>query len=228
MIFGVFMPGYATRKLDVHIGAFKGRLRALGDHMQYADPDGHAERAGICSASWSLFGQLWPASKVLAKAVKDIRIKGRRILEVGCGLALPSLVLQYRGADITASDHHPLTESFLDHNARLNGLPLLPYLNLPWGTGGDGVQGFDLIVGSDVLYEPGHAQMLVGLIERIAKPASKVLISCPGRGYRNKFSRSMQALGYKLTETRVAFSNDEQPPFKGRLLCYLREAHGRD
>ena len=53
------MPGYETRKLDVRVGAFKARIRALSDHNQFADPNGKAEDAGICSASWSLFGQLW-------------------------------------------------------------------------------------------------------------------------------------------------------------------------
>ncbi len=217
------MLGYETRKLEVQVGAFKGQVRALSDHMQFADPSGNAERAGICSASWSLFGQLWPASYVLAGAVKKIGIQGRRILEVGCGLALPSLILQSRGADITASDYHPLTQTFLDYNTHLNHLPNIPYLDLPWATGGAGVAGFDLIVGSDILYEPNHAQLLVGLIERIANPVSKVLISCPGRGHRNKFSRSMEELGYRLTEQRVAFEEDELAPFKGRLLCYQRE-----
>lgn len=216
------MQGYETRKLDVQVGAFKGRIRALSDHMQFSDPKGKAERAGICSASWSLFGQLWPASQVMAQAVKQIGIADRRILEVGCGLGLPSLVLKYRGANITASDYHPLTQSFLNYNAQLNQLPLIPYLNLPWATGGEGVEGFDLIVGSDILYEPNHAELLVGLIGRIAKPKSKVLISCPGRGHRNTFSRNMEALGYTLTETRLAFNENERPPYKGRLLSYLR------
>ena len=217
------MQGYEVRKLDVEIGAFKGRIRALSDRMQYSDPTGSAARAGICSASWSLFGQLWPASQVLAKAVKKIEIDGRRVLELGCGLGLPSLVLQYRGADITASDHHPLSETFLNHNANLNNLPLIPYLDLPWGVVGPEIERFDLIVGSDLLYEPNHAELLAGLIGRVAKPRSKVMISCPGRGYRNSFSRSMAKLGYTLTEKRLPFSLGEKPPFKGRLLTYRRE-----
>lgn len=218
------MKGYQVRKLDVEVGAFKGQIRALSDHMQFADPTGSAEEAGICSASWSMFGQLWPASQVLAKALKTIEIDGRRVIELGCGLGLPSLVLQYRGADVTASDHHPLSESFLDYNTNLNNLPLIPYLDLPWGVVGPEIERFDLIVGSDILYEPNHAELLAGLIGRIAKPTSKVIISCPGRGHRNKFSRSMNKLGFNLTEKRVPFAAGEKAPFKGRLLSYQREA----
>lgn len=217
------MQGYEVRKLDVEIGAFKGRIRALSDRMQYSDPTGSAARAGICSASWSLFGQLWPASQVLAKAVKTIEIEGRSVLELGCGLALPSLVLQYRGANITASDHNPITETFLNYNTNLNNLPNIPYLDLPWGDKGIATKRYDLIIGSDILYEPNHADLLVGLIERIAEPKSKVLVSCPGRGHRNNFSRSMKKLGFVLTEKRVPFAEGEIPPYKGRLLSYQRE-----
>lgn len=125
------MPGYETQKLNVNVGALQWKIRALSDISQYADPEGVAARAGICSASWSLFGQLWPASRVLAKAVKHIDIDNRRIIELGCGLGLPSLVLQSRGADVTASDHHPLSKKFLVYNAALNRLPDIPYLDLP-------------------------------------------------------------------------------------------------
>lgn len=216
------MPGYETRKLDVQVGAFHCRIRALRDHMQYADKNGSAQRAGICSASWSLFGQLWPASKVMAKAVKHIDIKNRRILELGCGLGLPSLLLQSRGADVTASDYHPLSESFLDYNATLNKLPLIPYLNLPWVGDTPDVGHFDLIVGSDVLYERDHARMLARRIQQLAAPVAKVLITCPGRGYGNQLSRLLKESGFALTETRMAFSKGEKAPFRGRLLCYRR------
>ncbi len=216
------MPGYEMRKLDVQVGANQYSIRALSDHLQFADPSGSAAQAGICSASWSLFGQLWPASQVLAKAVKHINIKNRRIIELGCGLGLPSLLLQSRGANITASDHHPLSESFLDYNASLNQLSPIPYLDLPWDTEHE-VGRFDLIIGSDVLYERDHASLLASLIGRIAARKSKVLITCPGRGYRNSFTRSLEALGFALTETRMAFAEGEKAPFRGRLLSYQRE-----
>ncbi|RUO43711.1 SAM-dependent methyltransferase [Aliidiomarina taiwanensis] len=216
------MQGYSTKKLKVKVGAFKARLKALSDHNQYSDPEGKAKQAGICSASWSLFGQLWQASRVLAKAVKHVDIENRRILELGCGLALPSLVLQHRGANITASDYHPLSKRFLIHNATINKLEPIPYINLPWADEKLDIGRFDLIVGSDILYEPDHADMLAGLIERIASDKAKVIISCPGRGYRNRFTRSLADLGFTLNEQRVPFDKDEKPPYKGRLLTYRR------
>ena len=37
----------------------------------------------------------------------EFEIAGKRILEVGCGIGLASLVLNHRPGDITATDHHP-------------------------------------------------------------------------------------------------------------------------
>src|SRR5690625_5520486 len=147
------MSGYATRKLNVRIGSREWKIRALSDTQQYADPYGEAKRAGICSASWSLFGQLWPASKALARAVKRIDIEGRRIIELGCGLGLPSLVLQSRGVNITASDHHPLSESFLAYNATLNPLAPPTYLDLACDAPSPETGPCDPIHGSDLLRE---------------------------------------------------------------------------
>lgn len=218
------MPGYATRKLNVRVGSRQWKIRALSDTQQYADPNGEAKRAQICSASWSLFGQLWPASWALAGAVKRIDIKNRRIIELGCGLGLPSLVLHSRGANVTASDRHPLSEPFLDYNAALNNLSSLPYLDLAWqlSDSDTDVGLFDLIIGSDILYERDHAEMLAALVNRLAAAKAKVLITCPGRGYRNRFSRLLQASGFELTETTMPFTEDEAPPYRGRLLCYRR------
>ena len=167
------MPGYSVKTTTVKVGDHNYQIRSLSDKQQYADPQGLAELAGISSASWSLFGQLWPAGQILANAMSVIPIAGRRILEIGCGLGLSSLVLQRRAADITASDHHPLADSFLKHNADLNFLKRPTYVDLSWNKPHTTLGRFDLIIGSDILYERDHADMLSELIIRHAKPAAR-------------------------------------------------------
>jgi predicted nicotinamide N-methyase len=218
------MPGYETRSLEVRIGGLDYRVRALSDKQQFSDPHGDSERAGISSAQWSFFGQAWPAGQALAEAMSGWPVAGKRILEIGCGLGLSSLVLQRRGADITASDHHPLAGEFLAHNAALNGLPAIAYRDLQWATAGPGPGYFDLIIGADVLYERGHVALLSRLVQRHARPACEVVIADPGRGYANGFSRVMAIQGYALTEVRGPFVTDEAPPHRGRLLQYRRHA----
>ncbi len=216
------MPGYLTRQSIVRLGGHDFHIRSLSNLQQFADPTGEAERIGISSAMWSLFGQVWPSGRVLAEAMCVFEVAGKRILEIGCGLGLSSLVLQRRLANITASDHHPLAQSFLARNAMLNGLPVIHYHDLPWATP-DAVLGrFDLIIGSDILYERGHATLLAGLLHRHARPEAEVLVSDPGRGNSGPFTSALAGQGYSLVEKRSPFNESDLPPYRGRLLSYHR------
>ncbi len=123
---------------------------------------------------------------------------GERILEIGCGLALASLVGHRRGADVTASDRHPLAAAFLAENLRLNGLVPMKYLHGDWdapsapaaaGAPAVGAQRFDLIIGSDLLYERDASGALAGFVSRHAKESCEVWIVDPDRSNRPAFNR---------------------------------------
>ncbi len=217
-------PGaeYRTRLIDVRLPGDDYCIRALADRQQYADSDGLAELAGISSAQWCLFGQLWPAGRILAAAMVEFEVAGKRILEIGCGLGLSSLVLQRRRADITASDHHPLAEQFLRGNAVRNGLPIVTYHDLPWLTADIVLGRFDLIIGSDVLYEHRHVAQLAALLERHARDGAEIMITDPGRGFGNPLSHALRDQDYRVVEARCAFEDTDRAPYRGRLLHYRR------
>jgi predicted nicotinamide N-methyase len=217
----MFLTGYSVETRSVRVGEVDYRIRMLSDRQQYYDPDGTAERAGISSATWPIFGMIWPVGIALAEELTRIEISGLRILEVGCGLALSSMVLKRRGADITATDHHPLAREFLDHNTQLNDLSPIDYVEAAWERPDCMLGRFDLIVGSDVLYEPSHAQLLAGFIEHHAKPCAQLLIADPGRGYRGQFGKRMAALGFERTELPCR-AGGAQVERKGRILKFDR------
>jgi len=216
------LPGYSTRKLSLTIGGQPWRLRVLSDLQQFGDPDGHGERMGISAAQWSLFGQLWPSGRLLAQAMEQMELKGQRILELGCGIGLASLVLQRRGADVVASDMHPLAEPFLAYNSALNELPAVHYRQLRWDEPLPSLGLFDLIIASDVLYEQGHAELISKVIGRHAREESQVVVVDPGRGNSARFTRRMQEQGYEVEQSRCARDDDDPPPYRGRLLKYRR------
>ncbi len=219
------MPGYRVREIQQAIGGYRYRLRLLSDTQQFADPDGHGERAGISPAQWSLFGQLWPAGRLLAQAMDRFDIAGKRILELGCGIGLASLVLQRRGADVVASDFHPLAEVFLAYNAALNALPAVNYRHVRWGTPMPALGRFDAIVASDVLYERDQAELLADMVERHAQPTAEVLVTDPGRGNSARFGRLLAAQGFTMEAERCPMDDGDEPPHRGRLLHFRRGAH---
>jgi predicted nicotinamide N-methyase len=216
------MPGYETIIRTLRLGDQDYRIRSLSDLQQFADPDHQAERIGISSAQWSLFGHVWPSGRLLAEAMATFDFAGKRILEIGCGLGLASLVLRRRGADIVASDHHPLTEPFLAYNAALNDLAAVPYRLLRWDAPSASMGRFDVVIASDVLYERQHASLLAALLQRLAKPTAEVLITDPGRGNSAPFTRALSEQGFVVSEERCRMNAADLAPFRGRLLRYLR------
>ncbi|MBV7429878.1 SAM-dependent methyltransferase [Acidovorax sp. sif1233] len=224
------MPGYLTKQEDIAItGAADLIIRSLLDKQQFSDPEGAAEALGISSAAWPLFGLLWPSGAQLAHRMASRPLRsGERVLEIGCGLALASLVCHRRGVDVTASDCHPLASAFLLENVRLNGMSPLKYRTGQWGadltdTCAD-VQGrFDLIMGSDVLYERDARGSLANFLDRHAAESAQIWIVDPNRGNRSAFSKQMAALRFDVVEERLDHpALADVPAYKGRLLVYQR------
>lgn len=227
------MAGYLVKHELIAIsGAADLHIRSLLDRRQFSDPHGAAARLGIGSAAWPMFGLLWPSARHLAARMAAHPVRaGERILEIGCGLALASLVSHRRGADITASDCHPMAAGFLDANLRLNGLPALPYRHAHWrpddrsgacAGGTPCVEGrFDLIVGSDLLYERDDSASLARFIERHLEPRAQAWIVDTNRGNRAAFARQMAQRGFALTETRIeAPAARGVAAYRGRLLAF--------
>lgn len=215
--------GYRTRLATVHGSGADLQLRLLQDKNQYHDPEGTAERAGIPPAAWPLFGLLWPSGQVLAGVMATFEIGGKRILELGCGLALASLVVHRRGGDITASDCHPLCALFLQENLRLNALPAMRYESANWSGLNSLLGRFDLIIGSDVLYDRGQPDVLSQFIDVHAQPQAEIVIVDPNRGNQASFSQKMGLLGYAHSRARVAELPDGAP-YKGQVHRYVRRS----
>ena len=87
---------------------------------------------GISSATWSLFGVIWPSSEVLAHFIYNYNTENKKILEIGCGLGLSSLILNHLQADITATDYHPEVEKYLLENTKLNHDTKIPFVRTSW------------------------------------------------------------------------------------------------
>jgi predicted nicotinamide N-methyase len=208
--------GYKTVLETVEVAGHTYTLRRLEDRTQYHDPEGLAAAAGIPEASWCLFGLLWESSSLLAEHLAAVELEGKRLLEVGAGLALPSLVAHRAGAEVTVSDVHPLVPEFLAHNLRLNDLPPLRCLQLDWTRSYPELERFDWIVASDVLYEPEHPEALCRFVQEHGTDDVEVWLTDAGREEYRRFNRFMREAGFEIEERKP------DPKKKMRLLIYRR------
>jgi predicted nicotinamide N-methyase len=177
------LPGGAAADVVEETFAFGGReVRLLrprdGDALLdevLAEDDPADERLPF----WA---ELWPSGSALAAAVADRPLAEARVLELGCGLGLVSVVAAAAGATVLAADQSPEAIAFTTANAARNGVavrtvrcaferpePLLA--EAPW----------DLVVAADVLYEPRTVPVLVDLLPRLVGTGGEVLLADPGR-----------------------------------------------
>lgn len=152
----------------------------------------------------------------------DFDITGKRILELGCGMALSSLLLNRRGGNITATDYHPEAGGYLKINTRLNEDREIPYFRADWDEPDTDHGQFDLIIGSDVLYDRGKLPCLARFIQGLARPRCEVVVVDPGRKQQGLFSQEMSDLGFSHQQQKPEDSSYLAKPFTGSILKYRR------
>ena len=210
------------RYRTIEFGNSDIHMCTLRDRQQFSDKNDVAANLGISSASWPLFGIVWDSSKVLANFMFEYEIDDKRILEVGCGIALTSLMLNQRCADITATDYHPEVETFLSNNVMLNKGKKIPFIRTGWGDAESSLGKFDVVIGSDLLYESEHVDLLSEFIHQHTKPQCEIIIVDPGRGNHARFSKKMVRLGYSHSQSKPENMSNITKPFKGQILRYQR------
>ncbi|RBQ30898.1 histidine kinase [Arcobacter sp. FW59] len=218
------MKGIRFKYQTIEFGEEDIHIRTLKDTQQFSDTDNVAENLGISSATWPLFGVVWPSAEVLANYIQDYDFKNKRILEVGCGIGLSSLILNKLHADITATDYHPEAENFLDVNTELNNDEEIPFVRVDWNKiYSEKLGKFDLIIGSDLLYERGHVELLSSFINAHANSNCKVILVNPNRGHQAKFTAKMQEYGFSCISFEPENTDYLDEPYKGKIFKYVRE-----
>ena len=220
------MSSLRLKYQTIEFGGIDIHVRTLRNRQEYSNQYDDVVKSGVSSSTWSLFGVVWASGELLSHIMMDYKVKGLRILEVGCGIGLASLILNNRSADITATDHNPDAEHFLSENVLLNNGDDIPFICTSWAELGDDLGEFDLIIGSDLLYEPDHAELLSNFIDHHSKPCCKVIIVDPGREHHKEFRKRMVDLGYSHSEEIQSDISMLTQPMRGlsnfRVLSYQR------
>jgi len=139
------------------------------------------------------FGQLWPSALGLAEFINRMPVQDVNILELGCGLALPSMIAAQKGARVIASDFHPDVEAMFRFNCQLNALDefSISYRELNWRES-PVFQQFPLVMASDVLYEGRHPEEMAHALARWCLPKGKIIVADQGRGQLQRFVSLME------------------------------------
>lgn len=128
------------------------------------------------------WAEVWPAAMALAAYLSTLELRERKLLELGCGLGLPGLVAAVKGARVTFSDYHPEALELVSHNSTRLGLRAgQTTFHLGDWRRFSLVGQFDLVLASDIMYDPKLNPYLLDLFPRYLAPGGELLVSHPGR-----------------------------------------------
>jgi predicted nicotinamide N-methyase len=141
------------------------------------------------------WADLWPSAQLLARVISGRSLRGRRVLELGCGLGLPSLAVAAGGGRALATDWAPDAIEAVRANAVRNELtveavvadwrePAALVARGPW----------DLVVAADVLYERRNAAPLHALLDALA---TETWLADPGRAPAEQLLADLELAGWE-------------------------------
>jgi predicted nicotinamide N-methyase len=129
------------------------------------------------------WAELWASGRALAESVVGCALRGATVIELGCGLALPSFAAAIAGGRVLATDWSPQAVRLAASNASRNGLTI-ETAELDWFRG-EGLPGyFDLVLAADVLYEERNVAALLDILPQLGR---EVWLADPGRVHAGRF-----------------------------------------
>jgi predicted nicotinamide N-methyase len=163
------------------------------------------------------WADLWPSSVELARScLQDLRLEGLRVLELGCGLGLAGIAAALAGAEVTLTDYEDDALLFSRWNALTNLDPpvfrsRVALRRLDWRKP-QGSEQYDVVIGSDIVYERRNVVPLLQLLDNVLAPDGYALLTDPGRQTGREFIGEAARHGFTVetTQTEVRWHNRRQ------------------
>ena len=188
------MPGQELVSQSIELPS--GVLRLLQPQEAAELPDAGEVKWAPLAPYWAV---LWRSGLALARELEGEALRGLRVVELGCGLGVPSIAAARAGASVLATDACAEALALVERNARANEVDV-ETATVDWAQPGELVRRapFDLVLCADVLYERASVAQLLMLLPRLGPEA---WLADPGRPAAEEFIE--RAAGLWTVETRV-------------------------
>jgi predicted nicotinamide N-methyase len=182
---------YITRTIDIGLGDWQiTSIESQDDLLKDVSTDHDVE--------YFAYGLLlWPSAIGLARYLCENHqlVRGKRVLEIGCGVGLAGLAACALGGQVIQTDYHAESLTLAAQNADRNRITGIERIRADWREFPD-IGPFDIVLGSDVLYERSMHETLRNMLPRLISPAGKVLLSDPMRPQSLDFVQSVESKGW--------------------------------
>ncbi len=145
------------------------------------------------------WADVWESAIVLAEDLAVVDGRGLSLLELGCGLGLPSLIAARQGFRVVASDYELPALEGVAFNAAKNRLPPPQARVVDWRDPPADLGRFDRVLAADVLYERHHPAALAAVIDRAISDGGFALVADPGRAAAAHFPEACERIGLAVS-----------------------------
>ena len=169
--------------------------------MRPADWEALRAEEGAAGRPVPWWARLWSSGRALAAALAASPPRGR-VLELGCGLALPSIVAALAGAEVLATDGATDAVAFAAHGLALNDVEA-EVAHVDWATHGDALAArgpWDVVLAADVLYTGANVEAASRLLPRLLAPGGELRLADPGRAGARDFLAAARGTFWIRTE----------------------------
>jgi predicted nicotinamide N-methyase len=154
------------------------------------------------------WADIWPSARVLAGFIIRQRGDGRSLLELGCGAGLVATAAVVAGFRVCATDYYEDALRFTSINVAANTGCLPETRLVDWRALPTDLGRFDVVVGSDVLYERAYGELVARAIDVILARGGEAVIADPGRIAAGDFVSDTANRGLHVAEQlRVPFAD---------------------
>ena len=147
----------------------------------------------------------WPSGIELARALAaEPTQRHRRVLELGCGLGLPSVVAARAGGEVLATDGSTDAVAYAAHALALNEAAAT-VAHADWTADADLLAGrgpWDVVLAADVLYTQANVRALLALLPRLLAPGGELRLADPRRAGARDFLAAARATFHVWTTER--------------------------
>ncbi len=211
-------------RMDDLVSRIRGEYNAISETVHFgelsldfwhpADPDALLDDEVLAQSTEELEWQpywveAWDAAYGVARELAERNLQGTKVLDLGCGLGLTGAVAAAKGARVVMADNAPPALLF----AEVNSWPWrdqVQTIRLDWHEDRLDVS-FDLIVGSDILYDRDDLPSLDIFWQQHLKTDGSVLLGDPTRTMTKEFINWICERGWDMKESTRHIPQSDRP-----------------